>query len=183
MVRNSWPLWRETSRYNRLVLADGSELGFGECPGDFRCQVRRRDSQILTRNLCPVRADTARDQAAVAISQEDAMRIGLLRLRELELHRPVELMGKQSNADHAGEFVRCVRDRLLDTHFYFSLRLICVKLGPMQIAPQELSVEISARRCGERKMSRRIAHVCAPFSVDQRWGKSRFKSAAVSDET
>ena len=45
------------------------------------------------------------------------MRIGLLRLRELELHRPIELLGKQSNADHAGEFVRCVRDRLLDTHF------------------------------------------------------------------
>ena len=173
----------KTSRYNRLVLADGSELGSASALAISGARSGGAIRKSSPESSAPVRADTARDQAALAISQEDAMRIGLLRRRQFELHRPIELLGKQSNADHAGEFVRRVRDRLLDTDFDFSLRLICVKLRPMQIAPQELAVEIPARRCGERKMSRRIADVCAPFAVDQRWGKSRFKSAAVSDET
>ena len=74
---------------------------------------------------------------ARGVANKNAMRIDLARGRKLKLHRTIQLLREQSDAEDADEFARRIRDHLLDADFDATLRLrkSGVELRPVQIAP------------------------------------------------
>ena len=49
------------------------------------------------------------------------MRIGLTSRAELQLHRAIELLSKESNTEHADKLSARICDGLLDAHFSSAL--------------------------------------------------------------
>ena len=111
---------------------------------------------------------------ARGVANKNAMWIGLARGRELELHRAIQLLREQSDAQDAHEFARRIRDHLLHADFDAALRLwkFSIELRPMQIAPQEFPGKILPRRrdkgcmrCRIRNCSRLIRGAMAAWKT------------------
>ena len=81
------------------LLVHRAKFRIGQSSDDFRRQIGGRNAQIAVEILQLIGRRNARNQMARGIANKNAMRIDLAGRRKLELHRTIQLLREQSDAE------------------------------------------------------------------------------------